>query len=148
MSGNNEFKIIDSNTLNILIEIEDIIDTKSKYGICFVGTDIQYIQQIIDYIIIYQRDKVYDISYFKDKHYPSNNKNSEFRYNRFREISQYYYTHQEAKEDMKTWTQKDDLGHILFIIIPYSPYYYFELRGKEIEQFKKKFYIVRVESND
>lgn len=146
MSVNNEIRITDSNIINILMEIEHIVDTKSKHGICFVGTDVEYIQKIIDCIIFYQRDKVYDISYFKDKHYTCDDENSEFRYIRFRVTSKYDYTHQEAKEDMEYWTRKEDLGHILFIIIPYSPYYYFELRGEEIQQFKEKFYMVRVDS--
>lgn len=147
MNMNTDIKITDSNIINIVTEMEDIIETKSKHGICFVGTDVEYIQKIIDCIIFYQRDKVYDISYFKDNHYTCDDENSEFRYIRFRVTNKYDYTNQEAKEDMEYWTRKEDLGHILFIIIPYSPYYYFAIRGEEVQEFKRKFYIVKVDSD-
>ena len=128
----------------VVQEMEKVIDMKSKYGICFVGRDEERIQKIIDYLVYNLCEVVCDLSYYKDGHYTSEYTLSEFRYMRLRPTSKYGYTSREAREDLKFWTQPVDLGHILFLVVPRDPIEYFEFTEKEVEDFDKKFYCVRI----
>ena len=129
---------------DVIQEMERVVETKNKHGICFVGKDIKGIQRVIDYLVNELQESVYDLSYHKDGHYSSEYTLSEFRYMRLRPTSKYGYTSREAREDLKFWTQPVDLGHIMFLVVPKEPIEYFEFTEKEVEEFDKKFYCVRV----
>ena len=130
---------------NVVQEMERVIDIKSKYGICFVGRDIERIQGVIDYLVNELRESVYDLSYHKDGHYTSEYTLSEFRYMRYRTTDKYEYTSKDAREDLRFWTQPIDREHTIFLVIPKDPIEYFEFTSEELEEFNKKFYCVRVE---
>lgn len=127
---------------SIIKELERIVKTKSKYGICFIGQDIKQIRRIIDDLVKGQRESVYDLSYDKDGYYTGEYTLSEYRYMRIRIMKE--YTSKDAREDLKFWTQPVDIGHILFLVIPKEPTEIFEFTVKEKEEFTKKFYYIQV----
>lgn len=137
-------KVIKNIPLNKINEIENVIDTKTKYGICFIGKDIKKIQRIIDQLVNGHPEDVYDLSYYRDKHYTSFFVESEFRYMRFRSLKKCEYKSKDARNDLQYWTQSIDRGHILFIIIPKEPNEYFEFSEKEMIDFNKKFLEIKM----
>lgn len=133
--------------IGIVRDLENIFERKTRYGICFVCKNIEYIQKIIDYLVNEHPEDVYDLSYYRDKHYTSEFAESEFRYLRFRSINKYEYTPKEVREDLNYWTQRCDKGHTLFIVIPKKPKEYFNFKDSELDQFNKKFYTVKIDKS-